>query len=171
VPIGHAVSITPLQMAAVYAAIANGGEYIRPSLVKAIIEPDGTVTPTPAPPTRQVISAENATALRNMLEAVVTAPDATGLSAAIDDYRVAGKTGTGDVIVDGVRGPGEVGSFVGMAPADAPRYVVAVFAHTPGGSGGVVAGPAFAQIMEQTLLHYRVAPTGSEPPSFTIYHQ
>ena len=171
VPIGHAVSVTPLQMAAVYAAIANGGVYVKPSLVKAIIDPDGTVTPTDPPESRRVVSAETATVLRSMLEAVVTGPDATGRTAAIDDYRVAGKTGTGRVIVNGAPGPGEVGSFIGMAPADAPRYVVAVFAHTPGGSGGVVAGPAFAQIMEQTLLHYRIAPTGSRPPEFTIYEQ
>jgi cell division protein FtsI (penicillin-binding protein 3) len=64
---------------------------------------------------------------------------------------------------------GEVGSFVGMAPADAPRYVIGVFTHTPGGNGGVVAGPAFADMMEQTLLHYRVAPTGTKPPTFSIY--
>jgi len=170
IPIGLGVSATPLQMAAVYAAIANGGVYIRPHLVKAIVAPDGTETPADPAPTRRVISAENATALRSMLEAVVTAPDATGLTAAIDDYRVAGKTGTGLVVVNGEYDYGsEVGSFIGMAPADAPRYVVAVFAHTPGGSGGVVAGPAFAQIMEQTLLHYRVAPTGSPTPTFTIY--
>jgi cell division protein FtsI (penicillin-binding protein 3) len=163
------ISVTPLQMAAVYAAIANGGEYIRPSLVKAIVDPDGRVTPAEPAPRRRVISVENATALRSMLEAVVTAPGATGLTAALDDYRVAGKTGTGAVIVDGVRGPGEVGSFIGMAPADAPRYVVAVFAYSAGGSGGVVAGPAFAQIMQQTLLHYRVPPSGSQPPSVTVY--
>jgi cell division protein FtsI (penicillin-binding protein 3) len=169
IPIGLGVSVTPLQMAAVYATIANGGVYVRPHLVKAIIDPSGTVTPTAAQPTRQVISAENATALRNMLEAVVTAKDATGLSAAIKDYRVAGKTGTGMVVKDGHYIPGEVASFVGMAPADAPRYVVAVFTHTPVGNGGVVAGPAFAEMMEQTLLHYRIAPTGTKPPTFTIH--
>jgi cell division protein FtsI (penicillin-binding protein 3) len=156
-------------MAAVYAAIANGGVYIEPHLVQSIIAPDGTVTPTPAAPTRQVISAENATALRNMLEAVVTAPDATGRSAAVPGYRVAGKTGTGKLVVDNAYPDSEVGSFIGMAPADAPRYVVAVFAYTPGGNGGVVAGPAFSQIMSQTLLHYRVAPSGSPAPTFTIY--
>jgi len=169
IPIGLGVSVTPLQMAAVYAAIANGGVYVKPHLVSAIISQDGKATPTPAAPTRQVISAENATALRNMLEAVVTAPDATGRSAAIADYRVAGKTGTGKVVVDGAYPGSEVGSFIGMAPADAPRYVVAVFAYTPGGNGGVVAGPAFSQIMEQTLLHYRVPPSGSPAPSFTVY--
>jgi len=169
IPIGLGVAVTPLQMAAVYAAIANGGVYVRPHLVQATIEPDGSVTPAPAPATRRVISAENATALRSMLEAVVVAPDATGRTAAIKDYRVAGKTGTGYVVKDGRYASGEVGSFVGMAPADAPRYVVAVFAYTPGGNGGVVAGPAFAAMMEQTLLHYRVAPTGTPVPSFTIY--
>jgi cell division protein FtsI (penicillin-binding protein 3) len=169
IPIGMGVSVTPLQMAAVYAAIANGGVWVQPHLVGAIIEPDGSRTPTAAAPTRQVISAENATALRSMLEAVVVAEDATGRTAAIKDYRVAGKTGTGKVVKDGFYTDGEVGSFIGMAPADAPRYVIAVFAHTPGGNGGVVAGPAFAEMMEQTLLHYRVAPTGTVPPTFSIY--
>jgi cell division protein FtsI (penicillin-binding protein 3) len=169
IPIGMGVSVTPLQMAAVYAAIANGGVWVRPHLVQAVVGPDGTVTPAEAQPTRRVISAENAAALRTMLEAVVVAPQATGRSAAIADYRVAGKTGTGKVVRDGQYADGEVGSFIGMAPADAPRYVVAVFAHTPGGNGGVVAGPAFAQMMEQTLLHYRVAPTGSPVPTFAIY--
>jgi cell division protein FtsI (penicillin-binding protein 3) len=169
IPIGMGVSVTPLQMAAVYAAIANGGVWVQPHLVKAIINPDGTSTATAAAPTRRVISVENATALRNMLEAVVVAEGATGLSAAIKDYRVAGKTGTGKVVKDGRYVDGEVGSFIGMAPADAPRYVIAVFAHTPGGNGGVVAGPAFAEMMEQTLRHYRVAPTGTRPPTFSIY--
>jgi len=169
IPIGLGVAVTPLQMAAVYATIANGGVYVRPHLVRAVIGPDGVSTPTTPQPTRRVISVENATALRSMLEAVVTAPDATGVTAAIDGYRVAGKTGTGLVVKDGVYVGGEVGSFIGMAPADAPRYVVAVFAHTPGGSGGVIAGPAFAEMMEQTLRHFRVAPTGTEPPQFIIY--
>lgn len=169
IPIGMGVSVTPLQMAAVYAAIANGGVWVRPHLVQAVVAADGTVTPAEAQPTRRVISAENAAALRTMLEAVVVAPQATGRSAAIADYRVAGKTGTGKLVQDGQYADGEVGSFVGMAPADAPRYVVAVFTHTPGGNGGVVAGPAFAQMMEQTLLHYRVAPTGTNAPTFAIY--
>jgi len=137
--------------------------------VKAIVDPDGTVNPTAEQPTRRVLSVENATALRSMLEAVISAPQATGAAAAIADYRVAGKTGTGSIVVDNAYGPGEVASFIGMAPADAPQYVVAVVAHTPGGGGGSVAAPAFAEMMKQTLLHYRVMPTGSRPPTFTIY--
>jgi cell division protein FtsI (penicillin-binding protein 3) len=169
IPIGHGVSVTPLQMAAVYAAIANGGVWVRPHLVKAVITPDGTVREAEPAPTRRVISAENAADLRTMLEAVVTVPNATGGSAAIDDYRVAGKTGTGSLIRAGQRVPGDVASFVGMAPADAPRYVIAVFAHTPGGGGGAVAGPVFAEMMEFTLRHYRVAPTGTKPPNLRVY--
>jgi len=99
----------------------------------------------------------------------VTVPGATGLSAKVDGYRVAGKTGTGKLVQDGKYAAGEVASFIGMAPADAPRYVIAVFAHTPEGNGGVVAGPAFAELMEYTLSHFRVAPSGTNPPKFRVY--
>jgi cell division protein FtsI (penicillin-binding protein 3) len=169
IPIGMGVSVTPIQMASVYATIANGGVWVQPHLVKATIAPDGSATPAEAPAARRVISAENAAALRTMLEAVVTVPGATGLSAAVDGYRVAGKTGTGKIVRDGQYAAGEVASFIGIAPADAPRYVVAVFAHTPGGNGGVVAGPAFKEIMGLTLRHYRVPPTGTRPPEFHVY--
>jgi cell division protein FtsI (penicillin-binding protein 3) len=65
--------------------------------------------------------------------------------------------------------PGVVASFVGMAPADQPRFVVAVFAHTPpDGSGGAVAGPVFRDIMQYALARYRVPPTGAKPPAFKI---
>jgi cell division protein FtsI (penicillin-binding protein 3) len=156
-------------MAAVYATIANGGVYIEPHLVKQIVAADGTVTPAKAPVTRRVISAETAASERTLLEAVINAPDGTGRSAKLGDYRVAGKTGTGREIVGGKPVAGEVGSFVGMAPADAPRYVVAVFTHTPAGEGGAVAGPAFAEMMDFTLLHYAVAPTGTKPPTSRLY--
>ncbi|MFD1326103.1 peptidoglycan D,D-transpeptidase FtsI family protein, partial [Micromonospora sonneratiae] len=169
VPIGHSVDATPLQMAAVYAAIANGGTWVQPHLVRETIAPDGKRTPAPAPRTHRVISEENAAALRTMLEAVTTVPDATGVKAAIPGYRVAGKTGTGSRLVDGKYVPGEVASFIGMAPADSPRYVVAVFAHTPKGGGGDIASPAFKEIMSFALRHYRVPPTGTKPPKFVVY--
>jgi cell division protein FtsI (penicillin-binding protein 3) len=169
IPIGHGVSVTPLQMAAVYATIANGGTYVQPHLVKAVISANGTVTPAAPAPSHSVISASTAAELRTMLEAVVTVPGATGNSAAVANYRVAGKTGTGRLIVNGVPVPGDVASFVGMAPADAPRYVIAVFAHTPAGNGGPVAGPAFADMMAYALLHYRVPPTGTRPPTFRVW--
>ncbi|MFI6822633.1 penicillin-binding transpeptidase domain-containing protein [Micromonospora sp. NPDC050187] len=169
VPIGHSVDATPLQMAAVYAAIANNGTWVQPRLVKETIDPDGRRTPTKPPVTRSVLSPENAAALRTILEAVTTVEDATGVTAAIPGYRVAGKTGTGWRLVDGKKQPGEVASFIGMAPAENPRYVIAVFVHTPGGGGGAIAGPAFRDMMGFTLRHYKVPPTGDKRPEFTVY--
>jgi cell division protein FtsI (penicillin-binding protein 3) len=169
IPIGHGVSVTPLQMAAAYGAIANDGTWVQPHLVRAVIGPDGTERPAASPPTRRVLSPGTAAALRQMLEAVVAVPGATGNSARVTGYRVAGKTGTGAQVVAGRYAKGEVASFVGMAPADQPRFVVAVFAHTPGGGGGAVAGPAFAEIMSYTLGRFKVPPTGTRPPKFVIY--
>ena len=168
IPIGLGVSVTPLQMAAVYATIANNGVYVAPHLIQASIGPDGKVSPWPAPRTRQVLSTDCAAALRQDLEAVVTAPGATGHSAAVPGYRVAGKTGTGLQVKDGRYAPGEVASFIGMAPADAPRYVIAVFAHSPGGEGGAVAAPAFRDMMAFTLRYFQVPPTGTSPPKFAL---
>lgn len=168
VPIGHSLSATTMQMAAAYAAIANDGVWVRPRLIGETIKPDGGRVPAPAAQTRRVMSAANAAALRQMLEAVVTVPHATGRAAALPNYRVAGKTGTGLRPGNGGYLPGEVGTFIGMAPADAPRFVIAVFAHSPGGGGGAVAAPAFREMMEFALLHYRVSPTGTQPPKFTV---
>jgi cell division protein FtsI (penicillin-binding protein 3) len=168
IPIGMGVSVTSLQMAAVYATIANDGVYIAPHLIKGTVGPDGRATPWAAPRTQRVLSTACATTLRTDLEAVVTAPGATGHSAAVPGYRVAGKTGTGLEVKDGRYVPGEVASFIGMAPADAPRYVIAVFAHSPGGEGGAVAAPAFRDMMAFTLRYFQVPPTGTTPPKFTL---
>lgn len=168
VPIGHSVSATALQMAAVYAAIANDGVWVAPRLVRATVKPDGTRVPAAAGASRRVISAANAATLRQLLEAVVTVPGATGRAAAVPNYRVAGKTGTGARLENGQRLPGEVGSFIGIAPADAPRYVIAVVAHAPGTAAHSAAGPAFREMMEFTLQHYRVPPTGTQPPKFIV---
>jgi cell division protein FtsI (penicillin-binding protein 3) len=168
IPIGLGVAVTPLQLAAAYAAIANDGTWVQPHLVRATIAPGGKSTPAAAPTTRPVISPANAAALRTMMEAVVSVDGATGKTAAIRGYRVAGKTGTGQQVVNGRYAPGEVASFVGMAPADSPRFVIAVFAHTPGGGGGALAGPVFRDIMQFALAHYRVPPTGTKTPDFKI---
>ena len=69
---------------------------------------------------------------------------------------------------NGKYAPGEVASFIGMAPADAPRYVIAVFAHSPVGEGGKVAAPAFHDMMAFTLGHYGVPPSQSPPPTFVL---
>jgi cell division protein FtsI (penicillin-binding protein 3) len=118
--------------------------------------------------TRTVLSAQTASTLRDDLEAVVVAPGATGHAAAVPGYRVAGKTGTGQQVKDGHYAAGEVASFIGMAPVEAPRYVIAVFAHSPGGEGGAVAAPAFRDMMARTLRYFQVPPSVSPPPKFVL---
>lgn len=169
VPIGHSVDATAIQMAAVYATIANDGTYVAPRLVKEIVGPRGERTTPEAPTTREVLTPETAAELRTILEAVTTVDGATGRAAAVPGYRVAGKTGTGTRLVDGQKQPGEVAAFIGMAPAEKPRYVIAVFAHTPNGGGGDIAAPVFADMMRFTLQHYRVPLSQVPPPNFDVF--
>jgi cell division protein FtsI (penicillin-binding protein 3) len=168
IPIGNGVAVTPLQMAAVYAAIANGGRWVQPRLVRGTVGPDGKLTPAPAPTTRQVLEPGPAAALRELLEAPVVVTGGTGTKAAVPGHRVAGKTGTGGRVVDGKYADGYVASFIGFAPADAPRFVIAVYAHAPDASGAAMA-PAFSQMMSYILGRYKVAPTGTHPPAFRVY--
>ncbi|MBN1172609.1 MAG: penicillin-binding protein 2 [Micromonosporaceae bacterium] len=169
IPIGDGVAVTALQMAAAFATIANDGLWIQPHLVRATIGADGKKKGNQPLPARQVISAGHAAELRTMLEAVTTLDNATGRSAAIEGYRIAGKTGTGLYVQNGKYAAGNVASFIGLAPADAPRYVVAINAHAPSGTGGTICGPAFHDIMSFVLGKYQVPPTGTTPPTFTVY--
>ena len=169
IPIGHGVSVTPLQMAAGYAAIANDGVYTQPTLIRSTIDSDGNSSPFATAHTHRLFSTETAKDLQYLLQAPVTVPDGTGVDAALAGYLVAGKTGTGLLVEDGQYTTGEVANFVGFAPADNPRYTVAVFAYTPGGGGGTVTGEAFGEIMQFTLGSYRVPPSTQAPAEFTVY--
>ncbi|MCO8278020.1 penicillin-binding transpeptidase domain-containing protein [Actinoplanes sp. TRM 88003] len=170
VPIGMSVDATLVQMAAGYAAIANDGEYIQPHLIKAMISGQGgKVTAAPAPERHRVLDPHVAAELRLMMEAVVDNKGGTGTQAAVPGYRVAGKTGTGKRLIDGQYTSANYGSFIGMAPADNPRYVIAVSADVPKGTGGDVAAPAFAKMMSFALLHGRVPPSSTKAPTFKIH--
>ena len=156
IPIGNGVATTAIQMAAVYGAIANDGLWVQPTLVRKIIAPGRHADRSrPRRVTRRVMDPVYAQQLRTMLEGVTTLDDATGQQAAIPGYRIAGKTGTSKLPQDGGYAPGDVVSFIGMAPAEAPRYVVAVTAHVPGGAGGSVAAPLFKEMMAVTLQQLR----------------
>jgi cell division protein FtsI (penicillin-binding protein 3) len=168
VPIGLGVAVTPLQMASAYQAIANDGVRVAPRVVRGTIGADGKLAATAAPERTRVMSAANAAALRQMLEAVPTS-EGTAPLAAIPGYRVAGKTGTGQRVLDNKYLPGNVASFIGMAPADAPRFVVAVFVHAPAGVGGAIAGPAFRDIMSFALRRFDVPPTGTKAPAIRLF--
>jgi cell division protein FtsI (penicillin-binding protein 3) len=168
VPIGLSVSATMVQMAGGYGAIANDGVYIQPHLVKSTISgTDGKETPAAAPETHRVLDAKVASELRTLMEAVVE-DEGTGVKAQVPGYRVAGKTGTGAMVVDGQYTKNNASSFVGIAPAENPRYVVAVAMDVPKGTGGEVAAPAFSQIMSYTLTHYLVPPSTTKAPTLKI---
>lgn len=164
IPIGLGVATTPLQMTSVYATVANDGVRMSPTL----LSDPGTKKASNKERGERVISADNARVLRESLEAVTTT-HGTAPKAAVPGYRVAGKTGTGQRVVDDKYAPGDVTSFVGMVPADAPRYAIGIFAHVPRGSGGGIAGPAFSELASFTLRHYGVAPTGTPSPEIRIY--
>jgi cell division protein FtsI (penicillin-binding protein 3) len=170
VPIGMSVDATLVQMAAGYAAIANNGTYVQPHILKSMISgKDGKVTDAAAPETHRVLSPTAAKELRTMMEAVVDEADATGTQARVTGYRVAGKTGTGKRLIDGQYTSSNYGSFIGMAPAENPRFVIAVSAEVAHGTGGDVAAPAFSKMMSFALLHYRVPPSTTKPPNFRIH--
>ncbi|MGX6604865.1 penicillin-binding transpeptidase domain-containing protein [Micromonosporaceae bacterium Da 78-11] len=170
VPIGMSVDATLVQMTAGYNAIANDGMYVQPHLIKATISgKDGRTTAAAAPETHRVLSAKVAGELRTMMEAVVDNKHGTGVLAAVTGYRVAGKTGTGKRLIDGRYTSYNYGSFIGMAPAENPRFVIAVSADVPKGTGGDVAAPAFSEMMSFALLQYRVPPSTTKAPELKIY--
>lgn len=163
-PIGQGYSVSGLQMASVYATIANGGVREQPTIVSEVADDSGALQPAPQAPPRRVIGADVAAQLRGMLEGV-TGKGGTAPAAAIEGYRVAGKTGTADRVVDGHYN-GKTASFVGFAPADAPRLVVQVSIQGPtkGYFGGLVAAPVFQQIMRFALSNQDLPPTGAVSP-------
>jgi cell division protein FtsI (penicillin-binding protein 3) len=166
VPFGQGLSVNSLQVATVYAAIANGGVRIAPTLVKAFVQPDGSVKSAAAPTQIRVVSEPAAKQVQSMLEAVTT-DQGTAPAARIDGYRVAGKTGTAQR-VDPACGcyRGYTASFVGFAPADNPQLVVVVVLDNPiyGHFGGAVAAPVFKDVMSFALESQKVPPTGTTPP-------
>ena len=154
VPIGQGIAVTPMQMASAYAAIANGGTWVRPHLVERV----GDGLPRPAV-TRRIVTPWIARELTSMLQNVVL--DGTGTLAQIPGYHVAGKTGTAaKPDSHGYSTSKYVASFVGFAPATRPRVVVLVAVDEPHGGifGGVVAAPAFKAIMQQTLQYVSAPP-------------
>jgi cell division protein FtsI (penicillin-binding protein 3) len=165
VAFGQGIGVTALQVASVYATIANGGVRVTPNLVLGSTDASGHVRPAPAPSRRRVISATVAHELSDMLEAVTT-DEGTAPAARISGYRIAGKTGTAQR-PDGKGGySGYTASFVGFAPADKPRLLVEVVLQNPrsGHFGGVVAAPVFHDVMAFALQTLGIAPTGTRPP-------
>lgn len=164
--IGYSVAVTPLQIAAAYAAVANDGVWVQPHLVQAVVDGEGVHHPI-QPERRQVVSEQTARTMRLLLRSVVEDEGGTGRRAAIPGYTVGGKTGTADRFVAATQSYSDtetVASFVGMAPIADPRLVIAVVVDSPSHeyrTGGKIAAPAFADVMEKALHHLGVPPDAS----------
>ncbi|HEX7720759.1 MAG TPA: penicillin-binding protein, partial [Pyrinomonadaceae bacterium] len=167
---GQEVGVTPLQMAAAYSAIANGGTWIKPHVVRELRMPDGTVVYQAKPESRRALNPETTAAMRGMFEGVTL--HGTARKAQLDGYTAAGKTGTAQKVdpkTHAYSATKFIGSFVGFAPVSNPAVVIIVVIDEPRGSyhGGDIAAPVFREIAEQVLPELNITPdteVKSAPP-------
>ncbi len=159
---GQGVSVTGLQLVTAVAALANDGLMMRPHILQAITDGNGRPIRTIEPePVEQVVSAGTARSVRRIMRTVITS-GGTGVKADLDGYSVSGKTGTAQKIdKNGQYAPNRyVASFVGFAPTERPALAVLVVVDEPVGNhyGGIVAAPAFKQIVKETLSYLNISP-------------
>ena len=158
---GHSITVTPLQLATAYSAIANGGLLLRPTLVKRIVDPAGMTVQEITPLIRhRVISEETVATMRSILQQVVL-PGGTGTRAAVPGFSVAGKTGTSQKLDENGYSRSKVlASFVGFVPADDPHITILVMIDEPQKMkyGGEIAAPAFSKIAQAVLNYLHVVP-------------
>lgn len=155
--IGQGLDVTPIQMAAAFSAIANGGVLRSPHVVEAV---GGQKVPLPKGD--RVVSEKVAAETRTMLEGVL-GPGGTASEAAIPGYKLAGKTGTAQIFDTSIGAYSKskyVASFIGFAPARNPKLLVSVVVNEPKGAiyGGEVAAPAFQEILNFALPYLKIAP-------------
>lgn len=157
---GQGIAATPLQMAAVYATIANGGRWVQPRLVLGTRSPDGTFRPAPDPLTRRAVSAATARIVTRMLADAVA--EGTGTNATIAGYQIAGKTGTARIPLPDRPGYYEgqyVASFIGFLPASDPQVVIAAILDRPVTDyGGIAAAPLFQRIARYAITRLSIEP-------------
>lgn len=161
IAIGQEMAVTPLQMAVAYSVLANGGNWVRPHVVREMRSPDGTVLFRAQTETRPALKAETVRELRGMMEGVTL--HGTAKSAQVEGYTAAGKTGTAQKIDPRTRAYSAtkfIGSFVGFAPVSNPAVVIIVVIDEPRGAyhGGEVAAPVFREIASQILPELSVTP-------------
>jgi len=167
---GQGVAATAVQMAGVYAAIANGGVRVDPSIVAGTTGPSGAFVPGPRPHSQRVLKAKTARELISILQQVpyLDATLAYQPWGEIPGYSVASKTGTAQI------DPCQChygSSYIGMAPASHPKLVVAVNIQHPRKAdyfGNYVAGPAFYQVMKFALQTLKIPPDGGKRPNVRL---
>jgi cell division protein FtsI (penicillin-binding protein 3) len=172
VAFGQGVAVTAVQMADVYATIANNGVRVQPTLVEGTTNSAGTYTPAAPSPAKRVIQTKTAVELRQILEQVPAVDEEGGQPwGIIPGYAIAAKTGTSQ------EGNGTCAlcvygaSYIGMAPGNNPQLVIAVNVQNPrkgGYYGDVVAGPVFYQVMKEALATLQIPPDGATPASIRL---
>lgn len=170
---GQTFTITPLQLITAVSACVNGGRLMQPYVVQKMLRPDGSVAFEREPTmVRQVISEATSETLRGILEQVVgDSKDGTGHNAAVAGYRIGGKTGTSEkVSLEAQTGQKQyIVSFIGFAPADAPRVAVLCFLDTPSNesgiyiSGGQMAAPVVGAMLADILPYLGIEPELEKP--------
>ena len=171
---GQGLAVNAVQMAAAINTVANRGVYVSPSLVRGEATTDtGSRVGSGAATTRRVLVPRAARQLSMMMERVVDEEVGVAPLAAVPGYRVAGKTGTAQVVDADCACYLEdryVVSFAGFAPADDPRFTVYVVLDKPAvaGGGGSLAGPVFSTVMGEVLRRYSIAPTGTRPSGLPV---
>jgi cell division protein FtsI/penicillin-binding protein 2 len=169
-PMGHGVGVTPLQVVAATAVIANGGKLMVPQIIHDVADEHGTtVTSFPPVEVRRVIPESVAAQVRDMM-IEVTGKKGTARLAAVPGFKVAGKTGTAQKVSPsgGYERGKYIVSFAGFMPAEKPEFVALVMfdeANTvPGGNyGGMVAAPVFSRIAERAARYLNLEPSPEEP--------
>ena len=167
---GQSVAVTPLQLICAACSVVNGGRLMKPYIVREVLDGDGQVVERVSPTVvANPITAETSAAMRALLENVVE--NGGGKNGAVAGYRIGGKTGTAQVYKDGrVAGNVHIGSFLGFAPIDQPRFAVLVTvneANVPVDYGSTTAAPFASQIMSEVLSYLGVRktdPFSTEPP-------
>ncbi|MDR1430696.1 MAG: penicillin-binding protein 2, partial [Propionibacteriaceae bacterium] len=167
---GSAIAVTTIQEAAAIAAIANGGVYNPPQLLKSVIDSDGVAKELPKQASHRVVSAQAAKEVVSMMEAMQahTVSDVFD----IDGYRTGTKTGTAKKFDNDCNCyKGYVTSTVGVAPAEKPQLLTYVVVDDPkaGSSGQAVAGPVYRDIMAIALHRYGVKPSAKKSPKLPIF--
>ncbi|SNS24589.1 stage V sporulation protein D (sporulation-specific penicillin-binding protein) [Anaerovirgula multivorans] len=168
---GQSISVTPIQLISAVSAIANDGKLMKPRIVKELVDAEGKIIHRfEETIVRQVISQKTSEELLDIMESVVS--EGSGKNAYIPGYKVGGKTGTAQKVVNGRYAQGiYVSSFIGVAPADDPRLAVLAIVDEPGGYshfGSVVATPIAKSILEESLRYLDIKPKYSEEEAKTL---
>ncbi len=165
--IGQGIAVTPLQMVRAFGAIANGGILMKPHIVKAYNNPDGTVaSETQTESQGQAIPENVASTIVDILEKEVS--EGGGNKAMVEGYHFGGKTGTAQKLnteYGGYLDGRYIASFIGFGPVEDPKFVVLVAIDDPSNGsiyGGQIAAPVFKDIMSQLVRYYQISPSVKE---------